>query len=58
MKVECDFVVDCFNGFLLNEKKRDEQIDKHVAICWECRKLEQLIGELPYLVNAKHSRRV
>lgn len=52
MEMECDLVVDYINGSLV-EKQWKEEIDKHLASCWECSELMELMNELPELVNTQ-----
>lgn len=51
--MECDLMVDCINGSLPFESKWEEKVEKHLKTCCECRELVKLMGELPYLVNAR-----
>ncbi|MDQ0429477.1 putative anti-sigma-YlaC factor YlaD [Planomicrobium stackebrandtii] len=51
MKMECDLVIDCFNGSLPFDKQWEERIEKHLAVCRECRELAALMSELPELMN-------
>ncbi len=51
MKVNCEQLLDYFNGTLSNEEK--ERFEAHLVSCEECREelkeLEELTGDLPYL---------
>ena len=51
MEMECDLVVDCINGSLPFEKQWKEEIENHLASCWECQELMELMNELPELAN-------
>ncbi|WP_142826680.1 hypothetical protein [Planococcus soli] len=51
MKMECDLVVDYINGSLPFDKQWEERIEKHLAVCRECRELAELMSELPKLMN-------
>lgn len=53
MEMECDLVVDCINGSLPFEKQWKEEIEKYLAICWDCQELMELMNELPELANTQ-----